>query len=188
MNRTKVLKIANGLKILYTVLYILCIVVTALMLLCSIVLSVMDNAGLWESEDFFEISGNFFNVTDVDLTSIETVVYGMAMTMLVIMLLYIFAARFYKYICTVGEVFDQTVIKKMRTLGILYIVLPLVANMIAGAVISGFTNFKLTVSNTPRLTLGIVYLILTVVFSYGADLKEGKTEEDEEAKHPFDEE
>ena len=188
MNRTKVLKIANGLKILYTVLYILCIVGASLALLSGVVMTIMDEEGLLEDTELLKFIGDFSDVADVDFPSLDLMLYGATVSVLGILVLYVLSVRFYKYVCTVGEIFDHTVIKKMQTLGILYLVLPPVVNMIAGAVMSRFTNFHFEITNTPQLTMGIVYLILTVVFSYGADLKEGKTEEDEEAKHPFDEE
>ena len=180
MNRTKVIKVANGLKILYTVLYILCIVGIALILFSGIILSAMDSAGVWDNQEFLEMVGDFSDIADIELPSLDIMMYGLAISMIGFVVLYILTARFYKYVTTVGEIFDHTVIKKMQTLGILYIVLPPVFGMIGGAIITNFTNFDFELTNSPQLTMGIVYLILTVVFSYGADLKDGKTEESEE--------
>ena len=85
--------------------------------------------------------------------------------------LYAMVVRFYDTELKIGTPFDPIVVKKMRKLGWLHIILPF-CSVIAVAIVGAC--FKLDVSNMfaeSGIAIGIVYLIVSFVLQYGADLK-----------------
>ena len=169
----KIMKISKVLKILYTVCYILCIVGAACCILSGLLFLAMDGSGLWEDPDFVNMIGEFDDLTaaGIDFSSLHMVMFAASIACIGMVVVYIFAARFYKYVLTVRDPFNRVVICKMQTLGILYIVVPIASSFISEMIASSFSSFHLEVSNTPQVTMGIVYLILTVVFSFAADVR-----------------
>ena len=168
----KVMTLANVLRILYTVLYILCIVGAAICVLCGVMFVALEGTGLLEDPEFLSMIGDFEGLTGVEFPSLQMIMFGAAIVCVSMVVVYVFAARFYKHLQTVGDPFDRGVICKMQTLGIVYIVVPILGNTLSTLLFSGFTKFNLSVENNAQLTMGIVYLLLTIVFSYAADARD----------------
>lgn len=85
--------------------------------------------------------------------------------------LYALVVRFYDTELKIGTPFDPIVVKKMRKLGWLHIILP-ICSVVAVAIVGAC--FKIDVSDMlgeSGIVIGIVYLIVSFVLQYGADLK-----------------
>lgn len=88
-------------------------------------------------------------------------------------ILYLFAYRYFKAEQTDGTPFTHSGADRIRRLGIQSIVLPLVAVILA-AVISSSLGLpeNMEWSNGFSVMLGIVLILASVVFHYGAELEE----------------
>ena len=84
--------------------------------------------------------------------------------------LYYYASKFYDNVCKNQECFDKNRVKEIRKLGILHIVLPIASAMIIAIIMECF-KVDLAFTNDAMLTLGIVYLIMSFVLDYGADIR-----------------
>lgn len=85
--------------------------------------------------------------------------------------LYALVVRFYDIELKIGTPFDPIVVKKMRKLGWLHIILP-ICSVIAVAIVG--VCFGIDVSDMlgeSGIVIGIVYLIVSFVLQYGADVK-----------------
>lgn len=86
--------------------------------------------------------------------------------------LYVFVVKFYNLELKIGTPFNNIVATKMRKLGWLHIILP-IASMIVVAIVS--VCFKVDATDMisgGNLTLGIVYLIVSFVLKYGAEINQ----------------
>ena len=120
------------------------------------------------------------------LTEMESLnhMLGVLLSDLVILLadgvLYLFAYRYFKAEQADGTPFTHHGADRIRRLGIQSIVLPLVAVIIA-AVIHRYLDLPQTMewSNGSYVMLGIVLILASVVFHYGAELEEQLANEGE---------
>ena len=177
MNSLKrVMTVAKALRILYNIWFVFSIVGACLCLLSGVCLSVVDSMGLWENEELIGMIGDFSDLTGFELGDMDVIVYAAALSCVLAAILQILSYRFYRYVERVGDPFDRTVILKMQTLGIVHIGYTLASAAIGSAVTSVFGIAEFSVENEPALTLGIVYLLLTFVFSYAADTRAPKAE------------
>ncbi|MDO5423645.1 MAG: hypothetical protein Q4F41_07970 [Eubacteriales bacterium] len=91
-----------------------------------------------------------------------------------------FAKTYFKRELTAGTPFTQEGAKELTRLGILTIVLPLGANILA-AIINGIlaeflsNTWKFDVDNGGLVSLGIMFLVLALVCRYAAELEQEKT-------------
>ena len=72
-----------------------------------------------------------------------------------------------------GTPFSENGANSIRRLGIRYIYIPIVSAVIASAIILTFdVGYKRDISNLPELTGGIVLIIASIIFRYGAELEQ----------------
>ena len=90
-------------------------------------------------------------------------------------ILLLFAFRYFQKEQAVGTPFTQDGAEQIKRLGIRTIVLPLVATILA-AVFSELVGLsqaaRADLSNLPSVTMGIVLILASLIFRYGADLEE----------------
>ena len=72
-----------------------------------------------------------------------------------------------------GTPFTENGANTIRRLGIRYIYIPIVTAVIASAIILTFdVEYNSDISNLPELTTGIVLIITSLIFRYGAELEQ----------------
>lgn len=72
-----------------------------------------------------------------------------------------------------GTPFTGNGANTVRKLGIRYIYIPIVTAVIATVIITAFdVSYEGNISNLPELTGGIVLIVASVIFRYGAELEE----------------
>ena len=178
-SKINTMKVVNGLRILYTVLFVLSIVGTVLCLLCGVLFTAMDSLGVWEDPEIVSMIGDFSDLgIPLDFGALDLFMYGAAIAAIGTTVLHFFSKRFFKFVLEVDDIFDRTAIVKMQTLGILHLVIPFVCNFISGIFAGAFLaagGLDVEISPSlegPYFVLGLVYILLTFIFSYAADLKE----------------
>ena len=85
--------------------------------------------------------------------------------------LYYYVKKFYKKELLIGTPFDKTVVREMRKIGILHIAIPFGVAVISAIVMLIF-RVDLNITSIGDLTIGLVYILLSLVFDYGADLRQ----------------
>ena len=71
-----------------------------------------------------------------------------------------------------GTPFTENGANTVRKLGIRYIYIPIVTAVIATVIITAFdVGYEGNISNLPELTTGIVLIITSLIFRYGAELE-----------------
>lgn len=121
----------------------------------------------------FEITENFVLAVCID----ATISCG------AVAVLYWFVKKFYKHELETGTPFDADLSKELKTLGILYIVIPLVSSIVCSIIASSLHVEQTELDFSIDITMGIVYLILSVICGYGAEIKANK---DESFENPFE--
>ena len=72
-----------------------------------------------------------------------------------------------------GTPFTENGANTIRRLGIRYIYIPIVTAVIATVIITAFdVSYEGNISNLPELTTGIVLIITSLIFRYGAELEQ----------------
>ena len=72
-----------------------------------------------------------------------------------------------------GTPFTENGANSIRRLGIRYIYIPIVTAVIASLIILAFdAGYERDISNLPELTTGIVLIITSLIFHYGAELEQ----------------
>lgn len=89
--------------------------------------------------------------------------------------LYVYVVRFYKHELEIGTPFNLQTVKEMRRLGILHLVLPISAAVVMAIIIACF-RINMEMQNVADITMGIVYLIVSYVLEYGAEVQRQKAE------------
>lgn len=84
--------------------------------------------------------------------------------------LYYFVKEFYKKELTIGTPFNKEIVSDMQKIGILHIAIPL-GTLILSSIVMAIFRVNVDFSNIGDLTIGLVYLALSFVFDYGADLR-----------------
>lgn len=82
-----------------------------------------------------------------------------------------FSRSLFKFELSVGTPFDKRVSKRMLRDGIIYLAVP-VGVILITSVISAAFNVKYSEGNYSQFAMGIAYLIISVICSYGAEIKE----------------
>jgi len=86
--------------------------------------------------------------------------------------LFYYTKKYFYYELQVGTPFNKDVVKRTLKLGILHIVLPTISAIIQIIIIECF-NLKAEIFSYASFSVGLVYLVLALIFNYGADLKNG---------------
>lgn len=90
-------------------------------------------------------------------------------------LLLVFAGQYFKAERAAGTPFTQDGADRLKRLGIRCIYVPIVALVVAAVVIEllGAVDVKDSISgNLPSLSVGLILLLASVIFRYGAELEE----------------
>lgn len=132
----------------------------------------------WQSERMLGFGRSIMEFTET--TSLEPaicVLLSDAVFALTDGFLCLFAWNYFKTELVDGTPFTHSGADKVRSLGVKTIVMPLVA-VIISAVIYGCFDLKKSTdwSNTVSIVLGIVLILMSLVFHYGADLETIKKE------------
>lgn len=91
-----------------------------------------------------------------------------------------FSQKYFENELVVGTPFTFEGAKEIRRLGILSIAVPIgsyiVADIIAAVIcnLTGVEKVVLDVDNGGAVTIGIMFIIMSLIFKYGAELKENK--------------
>ena len=90
-----------------------------------------------------------------------------------------FFNRYFKRELVAGTPFTFDGAKELKHLGILMIVLPLAAQILNAVVIEIWNevtaaSLKLSVDTGSEVAQGILFLVMAVIFQYGAELETGK--------------
>ncbi len=89
--------------------------------------------------------------------------------------LYYYVKKFYKKELEIGTPFDKTVVKGMRNIALLHITIPLGTSIVC-MIVMALCGVNLNFLGTVDLSVGLVYLALSLVFDYGADLRQIEVE------------
>ncbi len=84
--------------------------------------------------------------------------------------LYYYVKEFYKKELTIGTPFNKEIVRDMQKIGILHIAIPL-GTLILSSIVMAIFRVDVDFANIGDLTIGLVYLALSFVFDYGADLR-----------------
>lgn len=128
------------------------------------------------------IYGLIVNRAGIDLTALYPAMAGVMILCIGQAVLAKFAELYFKNELTAGTPFTLAGAKEMLRLGILTICIPLgcliVAEIISG-IIAGFLNCDdlLKIENGGSVTLGVMFIVMSVLCRYGAELTERKDEE-----------
>lgn len=84
--------------------------------------------------------------------------------------LYYYVVRLYEEELAIGSPFNKQVAEKTRKVSLLHIFLPICGNIVCGIVILCMGITSADVYGWSGIGVGIVYLILSFIFDYGADI------------------
>lgn len=127
----------------------------------------------WQSEGMLGFGRYVMDFTGV--TSLKQAICALLSDIVLALtdgLLFLFAWRYFKTEHANGTPFTHSGADQIRSLGIKTIVMPLVAVIISAVIYScfGMTNTP-DRSNTVSVVLGIVLILASLVFRYGAELE-----------------
>ncbi|MGN0798300.1 MAG: hypothetical protein ACI4L7_01875 [Christensenellales bacterium] len=84
--------------------------------------------------------------------------------------IYYFVQKFYKFELSIGEPFNAKVAEKMKKLGIIRLVLPLVCSVVLGIVFAIFGR-EVPMFSGFSMTMGFVYLAVSVLIDHHLELE-----------------
>ncbi len=84
--------------------------------------------------------------------------------------LYYYVKGFYKKELAVGTPFNKEIVKNMQIIGILHIAIPF-GTLILSSIVMAIFRVNIDFSNFGDIGIGLAYLALSLVFDYGADLR-----------------
>ena len=119
------------------------------------------------------------NNAGIDLTSLYPAMTGAMILCIGQTVLAKFAETYFRYELTAGTPFTQDGAKELLRLGTLTICIPLgcliVAEIVSG-IMAGFLNCDdlLKIENGGSVTMGVMFIIMSVLCRYGAELEMGK--------------
>lgn len=82
-----------------------------------------------------------------------------------------YVKNFYKFELAQGNPFDKPVAKQLKKVGIVHIVLPLISFIVTTILLLCFGLAEFRFFSSSNILLGIVYLVVSLVLNYGAELK-----------------
>lgn len=173
--------IAKVMKILSMIAFVASIIACAL---CAISIPIV--AVLGKDPQIIKMVGDFGETYDVK-KAICICVCGMIESGFMIAL-YACVVRFYKKELAIGTPFDKEIVKKSRVIGWLYIILILSSAIVVGIVSLCFHVAVEDTFTTGNLIVGVVYLLLSFVFAYGAELQNEKEQQTEPEQEKIKEE
>ncbi len=161
----RVQKIFKIIEVITKIIYVFCIIGLVLSVLGTIGVALVGNdSGTWAEINKTAQTKVDFNIcicyclVGIILCASEAV-------------LYYYVKEFYKKELAVGTPFDKTIVTEMRRIAILHIIIPFGASIFAIIVMAIF-NVNLAFTGTVDLSAGLVYLVLSFLFDYGADLRQ----------------
>lgn len=162
----KVQKLFRILKVISTIIFVCCII--------GFVFSIM---GLIGVASIGRDSGTWAEINKaVETTNIT---FEMCMCYCIIFVLmcagetalYYYVTKFYKKELEIGTPFSKEVVREMKKIALLHVAIPFGIAFISMIITLAF-NVDVSLSGLSGLGMGLVYLALSFVFDYGADLRE----------------
>ena len=88
-----------------------------------------------------------------------------------------FAARYFRHEYEAGTPFTREGAKEMKRLGILSLVIPIAAAILASIANQVISHGESAFSANPEVsvTAGVLFLVVSVIFKYGAEIRENRS-------------
>lgn len=146
----------------------------------SVLSAIREDSALWQKLQ--ELFNHTLNLNAARCSSLNSIFYCAENAILCG-----FSRALFKHILAVGTPFDKVVSKRMFRDGILNIAIP-IGTIILTSIISAAFGVKDSEAEYIQLSTGIVYMLFSLVCSYGADVKEAadRNSNENSSENPYD--